>query len=146
MNPESVMLNLFQHLFRAGLFQHLIKQTLKSLDPEINSGPGSDNKRFFQHPMKILQPFLVLFSILFSLTGCGNIRYVSKLGWHQAFITFRSIPVQEVLEDEGMNAEAKNLFSMSSPPVKRIDYNPITGTSPSQAGWNIKVFSPGRVL
>ena len=23
LNPESVMLNLFQHLFRAGLFQHL---------------------------------------------------------------------------------------------------------------------------
>jgi len=24
LNPESVMLNLFQHLFRAGLVQHLI--------------------------------------------------------------------------------------------------------------------------
>jgi len=102
MNPESVMLNLFQHLFRAGLFQQANKIIMLP-DPESSSG----NKRFFQHPMKILQPFLVLFSILFSLTGCGNILYVSKLGWHQAFITFRSIPVQEVLEDEGMNAEAK---------------------------------------
>jgi hypothetical protein len=41
LNPESVMLNLFQHLFRAGLIQHLVYsvgyKTMKSLDtdPEI---------------------------------------------------------------------------------------------------------------
>jgi hypothetical protein len=38
LNPESVMLNLFQYLFRAGLIQHLTKsrtyETLKSLDPD----------------------------------------------------------------------------------------------------------------
>ena len=28
LNPESVMLNLFQHLFRAGLFQHLINSRI----------------------------------------------------------------------------------------------------------------------
>jgi hypothetical protein len=35
LNPESVMLNLFQHLFRAGLFQH--KNKLNELrDPETS--------------------------------------------------------------------------------------------------------------
>jgi hypothetical protein len=32
LNSESVMLNLFQHLFRAGLFQHPVKS--RSCDPE----------------------------------------------------------------------------------------------------------------
>lgn len=36
LNPESVILNLIQNLFRAGLFQHLIKSN--KTDPEINSG------------------------------------------------------------------------------------------------------------
>jgi hypothetical protein len=36
LNPESVILNLVQNLFRAGLFQHLIKSN--KTDPEINSG------------------------------------------------------------------------------------------------------------
>jgi hypothetical protein len=35
LNPESVILNLIQNLFRAGLFQHLIKSNKP--DPEINS-------------------------------------------------------------------------------------------------------------
>ena len=38
LNPESVMLNLFQHLFRAGLVQHLTKsrtyQTLKRVQSD----------------------------------------------------------------------------------------------------------------
>ena len=46
LNPESVILNLVQNLFRAGLFQHFMKstdyETLKSLDPESSSGPGSE--------------------------------------------------------------------------------------------------------
>jgi hypothetical protein len=53
LNPENVMLNLFQHLFRAGLIQHLTKsktyETLKSLDPETSSGPG-DRLRLFTTP------------------------------------------------------------------------------------------------
>ena len=40
LNPESVILNLVQNLFRAGLFQHFMKstdyETLKSLDPEFD--------------------------------------------------------------------------------------------------------------
>jgi len=44
LNPESVILNLIQNLFRAGLFQHLIKstgfETLKSLDPDPETSSG----------------------------------------------------------------------------------------------------------
>lgn len=50
--------------------------------------------------MKTLRLFLFLIFILTSLTGCGNFLYLSKLGWHQSLITFQSVPVQEVLEDE----------------------------------------------
>ncbi len=53
---------------------------------------------------QILALFLPLF--LFP-AGCGKALYVSKLGWHQAFLTFRSIPIQEVLEDDQISAEAK---------------------------------------
>ena len=41
------------------------------------------------------------------MTGCGNLFYLSKLGWHQSLITFHSVPVQEVLENEGVENEAK---------------------------------------
>jgi hypothetical protein len=49
LNPESVMLNLFQHLFRAGLFQHPIKsknyETLKLFQGD---------KRDFSEPSNFL--------------------------------------------------------------------------------------------
>jgi len=45
--------------------------------------------------------------VAFSLTGCGNLLYLSKLGWHQSSITFRSVPIQEVLENGGVSQEAK---------------------------------------
>jgi len=48
----------------------------------------------------------ILFFLL-SLTGCGNLLYLSKLGWHQSFITFQSVPVQEVLIDESFGDEEK---------------------------------------
>jgi len=51
--------------------------------------------------------FLILTLLLVGMTGCGKMLYISQLGWHQAFITFRSIPIQEVLEDEGMDMKAK---------------------------------------
>jgi predicted aminopeptidase len=54
----------------------------------------------------ILKAFLFSIFLLF-LTGCGNILYISKLGWHQSYITFHSVPVQEVLEDEQVGDEAK---------------------------------------
>jgi predicted aminopeptidase len=56
--------------------------------------------------MNSLKTFLFLLSLI-PLTGCGNVLYLSKLGWHQALITFHSIPVQEVFEDKGVGDEAK---------------------------------------
>ena len=52
-----------------------------------------------------LKTFLPL--LCFLLTGCGNFFYFSKLGWHQSFITFQSVSVQEVLRDEALEDEEK---------------------------------------
>lgn len=49
---------------------------------------------------------LFLFSFLSLLTGCGNLLYLSHLGWHQSFVTFRSVPVEEVLLEEVLGEEA----------------------------------------
>jgi predicted aminopeptidase len=51
--------------------------------------------------MKSLKFLLSFAFILISLTGCSNILYISKLGWHQGFISFHSVPLEEVLKDEG---------------------------------------------
>jgi len=48
--------------------------------------------------------FLSLFPLL---TGCGNLLYLSKLGWHQSFVTFQSVPVQEALMDEALEDDEK---------------------------------------
>ena len=50
--------------------------------------------------MRGLQQFLLLGISLIILSGCGKVLYLSKLGWHQSFITFRSVPIEEVLEDQ----------------------------------------------
>jgi predicted aminopeptidase len=52
--------------------------------------------------MILLQIFMLI-----PLAGCGNVLYLSRLGWHQGSITFHSVPIQEVLEDEGMNTKMK---------------------------------------
>jgi predicted aminopeptidase len=57
--------------------------------------------------IKTLASFLLLTFISLSLTGCGNLLYLSKLGWHQSSIVFHSVPVQEVLDNEKMDHEAK---------------------------------------
>jgi predicted aminopeptidase len=57
--------------------------------------------------MKPLRLFLPLTFVFLSLTGCGNLLYLSDLGWHQSSITFHSVPVEEVLENQGVNREAK---------------------------------------
>src|SRR4030043_776912 len=54
-----------------------------------------------------LELFFFLSFISFSLAGCGNLLYLSKLGWHQSSITFHSVPVQEVLENERVDPETK---------------------------------------
>jgi predicted aminopeptidase len=51
--------------------------------------------------------FLFLSFIFLFLSGCGNLLYLSKLGWHQSSITFHRVPIQEILEDEKMDHEAK---------------------------------------
>ncbi len=39
--------------------------------------------------------------------GCGNLLYLSKLGWHQSSISFHSIPVEEVLENTRVDPQAR---------------------------------------
>jgi predicted aminopeptidase len=56
--------------------------------------------------MKALKVFFLIFTLT-SLTGCGNILYISKLGWHQSFISFHSVPVQEIPADKGVDEETK---------------------------------------
>lgn len=53
--------------------------------------------------MNRFQKFLGLIALLLSTSGCGNLLYLSKLGWHQSFVTFHSVPVQEILEDAQMD-------------------------------------------
>ncbi len=57
--------------------------------------------------MKSFKLFLLVLIISLSLTGCGNLLYFSKLGWHQSSIVFRSVPVEEVLENQVLSHEAK---------------------------------------
>jgi len=57
--------------------------------------------------MYTLKPFLLVISLLILLTGCGNVLYISKLGWHQGFISFHSVPVQEILEDQQVDEGTK---------------------------------------
>jgi len=56
---------------------------------------------------KTLKLFLSIILVSLSQVACGNLLYLSKLGWHQASITFHSVPVQEVLENERVDEEAK---------------------------------------
>lgn len=49
----------------------------------------------------------LFFSLFLLLTGCGNLLYLSKLGWHQSFITFQSVPVQEAFIDEALEDDEK---------------------------------------
>ncbi len=48
---------------------------------------------------QVLKRFLLLFFLL-SSTGCGDLLYLSRLGWHQGSISFHSVPVAELLKDE----------------------------------------------
>jgi predicted aminopeptidase len=57
--------------------------------------------------MKSLQRFLILILLFIPLAGCGNVLYISKLGWYQSFITFHSIPVEEVLDEQRTGALTK---------------------------------------
>jgi len=48
--------------------------------------------------MKLMAKFALLACFL-SLLGCSNLYYITNLAWHQGYITFHSVPVQEVLND-----------------------------------------------
>jgi predicted aminopeptidase len=54
--------------------------------------------------MRPLRFFLLILGMFPFLTGCGNILYVSRLGWHQSFIMHHSVPVEEILADENASA------------------------------------------
>jgi len=49
--------------------------------------------------MRCFKRFLLLFLFLSSM-GCGDVLYLSRLGWHQSYITFHSVSVDELLRDE----------------------------------------------
>jgi len=56
---------------------------------------------------KLSTILLLLLSVSSFITGCGKLLYLSKLGWHQSYITFHSVPIQEVLKDERVAGDAK---------------------------------------
>jgi len=56
---------------------------------------------------KSLTILLFTLSTTFFLAGCGKVLYLSKLGWHQSYISFHSVPIQEVLKDESVAVDAK---------------------------------------
>jgi predicted aminopeptidase len=58
--------------------------------------------------MKRFLLFLFFAFILFILTGCGNLLYLSKLGWNQSRIALRSAPVEEIIQNKGASTETKN--------------------------------------
>jgi predicted aminopeptidase len=62
--------------------------------------------------MKSLKWLSTLFVLFISTAGCGKLLYISKLGWHQTFITLRSIPIQEVLDDEKVDDGTKEKISL----------------------------------
>jgi len=57
--------------------------------------------------MKRLPSLLALLCAVLPLTGCSEVLYLSKLGWHQGLINYYSVSVQEALEEESVRKEAK---------------------------------------
>ncbi|MGQ9645139.1 MAG: aminopeptidase [Thermodesulfobacteriota bacterium] len=49
--------------------------------------------------MRIVKRFLLLCFLLSSM-ACGDVLYLSRLGWHQSYVTFHSVSVEEVLRSE----------------------------------------------
>ena len=57
--------------------------------------------------MKSFGFLFILLSLLLVLSGCGQMVYLSKLGWHQGAIAHQSIPVEEILKDNQVSSEIK---------------------------------------
>ncbi len=53
-----------------------------------------------------------MISLLILLTGCSKPFYLSKLAWHQSFITYHSVPVEEILEDRNTSIERKEKIGL----------------------------------
>jgi predicted aminopeptidase len=70
----------------------------------LNSIKECIRKWFIMKTLKLLLFFII---ILIPLAGCGNVLYLSRLGWHQGSIIFHSVPIQEILEDGGVNSKTK---------------------------------------
>jgi len=56
--------------------------------------------------MRYFKRFFLLF-LLLSSTGCGDVLYLSRLGWHQGYISLHSVPVEELLRDEEVGSLTK---------------------------------------
>jgi len=57
--------------------------------------------------MRALKILFFLSLVLVSSSGCGNLLYLSKMGWYQSFITFHSVPVEEVFKDDAVSVQWK---------------------------------------
>ena len=57
--------------------------------------------------MKFFGFLSILLSFLMVLSGCGQVAYLSQLGWHQGAIAHQSIPVEEILKDNRVSSEIK---------------------------------------
>lgn len=57
--------------------------------------------------MTRLPLFLALSSLWVLLNGCGDLFYFSKMGWYQGSVHFHSVSVEDLLNDAGTDAEAK---------------------------------------
>jgi predicted aminopeptidase len=57
--------------------------------------------------MRALRSYFLFMLLLFALTGCGDLTYLARLGWHQGAIAYYSVPVQDLLKDERVALQIK---------------------------------------
>jgi predicted aminopeptidase len=57
--------------------------------------------------LKSLVSLAFWISLLLLPAGCGKALYISGLGWHQARVSLRSVPIQEVLSDDRVPPEVQ---------------------------------------
>jgi predicted aminopeptidase len=96
--------------FKQATIPHSVKDPhFKALEPDCLSAriaittqplkPGRKIRKVTSR-MNVLLSLLFLMMLLLPLTGCSKVLYISGLGWHQARISFHSVPIQEVLNDK----------------------------------------------
>ena len=57
--------------------------------------------------MRTLRSVSLLALLLLTLSGCGDLSYLARLGWHQGAIAYHSVPVQDLLTDERVTLQIK---------------------------------------